>query len=144
MRTRSGNCIAWPSPVSILLFELAFLLVYRIAVIFHENMTAPFSMLDAVLFCGLLLMVPSVLASHQKKNTEAKLTESEQCFRTIVEEAPIMLWTAGADACCTFFNKPWLDFTGLSLREQTEQDWVARVHPGDRERSVNTYLSAFK
>jgi PAS domain S-box-containing protein len=62
----------------------------------------------------------------------------------MVEEAPIMLWTAGADTRCTFFNKRWLDFTGLSLREQTEQDWVAGVHPADRERSVNTYLSAFK
>jgi PAS domain S-box-containing protein len=55
-----------------------------------------------------------------------------------------MLWMSGTDARCTFFNKPWLDFTGLSAREQTEQDWVAGVHPEDRERCVNKYLSAFK
>jgi len=144
MRTRSRNRIAWPSPLSVLLFELAFLFAYRIAVALHPNGTAGFSMLDAVLLCGLLLMVPSAIAFRQDKNTGTQLTESEQCFRTIVEEAPIMLWTAGTDARCTFFNKPWLDFTGLSLQEQTEQDWVARVHPNDRERSVNTYLSAFK
>jgi PAS domain S-box-containing protein len=55
-----------------------------------------------------------------------------------------MLWMSGTDARCTFFNKPWLDFTGLSLKEQAEQDWVVRVHPEDRERCVNKYLSAFK
>jgi PAS domain S-box-containing protein len=58
--------------------------------------------------------------------------------------APVMLWVSGTDAHCTFFNKPWLDFTGLSLKEQAEQDWVGRVHPEDRERCVNKYLSAFK
>src|SRR5215510_4817746 len=55
-----------------------------------------------------------------------------------------MLWMSGTDARCVFFNKPWLDFTGLSLSEQLEQDWVARVRLEDRERCVNQYLVAFK
>jgi len=55
-----------------------------------------------------------------------------------------MLWMSGTDARCAFFNKPWLDYTELSQREQMEQDWVARIHPEDRERCVNQYLAAFK
>ena len=43
-----------------------------------------------------------------------------------------------------FFNKPWLDFIELSRKGQLEQDWVALVHPEDRERCVNRYLVAFK
>jgi PAS domain S-box-containing protein len=81
-----------------------------------------------------------------------KLRESEQHFRSLLDEAPamlldevpVMLWMSGTDARCAFFNKPWLDFTGLSQKEQLEQDWVARVHPEDRERCVNQYLVAFK
>ena len=73
-----------------------------------------------------------------------RLRESEERFRSLVDVAPVMLWMSGTDARCTFFNKPWLDFTGLSLKEQAEQDWVVRVHPEDRERCVNRYLSAFK
>ena len=61
-----------------------------------------------------------------------------------MDVAPVMLWMSGTDARCTFFNKPWLDFTALSLKEQAEQDWVVRVHPEDRERSVTKYLAAFK
>src|SRR5215831_16027255 len=75
---------------------------------------------------------------------DTKLRESEQHFRSLIDEAPVMLWMSGTDARCVFFNKPWLDFTGLSLSEQLEQDWVARVHPEDRERCVNQYLVAFK
>jgi PAS domain S-box-containing protein len=73
-----------------------------------------------------------------------KLKESEERFRSLAEAGPVMLWMSDARGRCTFFNKPWLDFTGLPLKEQTEQDWVAHIHPEDRERSVNTYLSAFK
>src|SRR6185436_11383617 len=56
----------------------------------------------------------------------------------------IMLWISGPDARCTYFNKPWLAFTGLSLTEHLSQDWVACIHPEDRERCVTKYLSAFK
>jgi len=79
-----------------------------------------------------------------KRKVDTKLIESEQHFRTLIDEAPVMLWVSSADGRCAFFNKPWLDFTGLSQKEQLEQDWVARVHPEDRERSVNQYLAAFK
>jgi PAS domain S-box-containing protein len=73
-----------------------------------------------------------------------KLKKNEELLRSLVDTAPVMLWMSDADARCTFFNKPWLDFTGLSLKEQTELDWVARIHPEDRERCVNKYLAAFK
>src|SRR5262245_11277495 len=75
---------------------------------------------------------------------DAKLRESKQHFRSLIDEAPVMLWMSGTDARCVFFNKPWLDFTGLSLSEQLEQDWVARVHPEARERCVTQYVVAFK
>jgi PAS domain S-box-containing protein len=70
--------------------------------------------------------------------------ESEMSFRSVVDVAPVMLWMSGTDARCAFFNKAWLDFTGLSLKQQMEHDWVLGVHREDRERCVNMYLSAFK
>ena len=102
---------------------------------------------DSLLSLQLSLLVASVpfmflsVITYQQRR---KLTESEERFRSLVDVAPVMLWISGSDARCTFFNKPWLSFTGLSLDEQTEQDWVARVHAEDRRRCANTYLSAFK
>jgi len=78
------------------------------------------------------------------QSTQTQLQENDQQFSTLIDVAPVMVWMSGADGRCTFFNKPWLEFTGLSLEEHTAQDWVARVHPEDRERSVDKYMSAFK
>ena len=94
----------------------------------------------SLFFVSVPLMFVSVLTYQQRR----KLRESEDRFRSLVDVAPVMLWMSGTDARCTFFNKPWLDFTGLSLKEQGEQDWVGLVHPEDRERCVNKYLSAVK
>jgi PAS domain S-box-containing protein len=95
-------------------------------------------------FSLFVISVPLMFVSVMIYQLGTKLKESEERFRTLVDVAPVMLWMAGADGRCTFFNKPWLDFTGLSLKEQVEQDWVLRVHPEDRERCVIRYLSAFK
>lgn len=84
-----------------------------------------------------LALAPLILLSR-------KLKESEKRFRSLADTAPVMLWMSDSGARCTFFNKPWLDFTGLSLKEQTELDWVAGIHPEDRERCVNKYLTAFR
>jgi len=91
-----------------------------------------------------LVLAPFILLPVITYKQRRQLRESEERFRSLVDVAPVMLWMSGTDARCTFFNKPWLDFTGLSLKEQAEQDWVVRVHPEDRERCVNKYLSAFK
>jgi len=104
----------------------------------HE--ASQLSMQLYLFFTSVPFMFMSVITYQQR----GKLRESEERFRSLVDVAPVMLWMSGTDARCTFFSKRWLDFTGLSLEDQEEQDWVVRVHPEDRERCVNKYLSAFK
>src|SRR5262245_8225590 len=58
MRQRNGSRIAWPSPVSILLFEFAFLITYRLDIASAQNGVVPFWFADAVLLCALLLSRP--------------------------------------------------------------------------------------
>ena len=105
---------------------------------------------DSLLSIQLFLFLASVpfmflsVIMFQQQKRDAKLRDREEHFRSLIDAAPVMLWMSGPDARCTFFNKPWLDFMGLSQQEQLEQDWVARVHPEDRERCVNQYLAAFK
>ena len=144
MRQRNGSRIGWPSPVSLLLFELAFLVAYRFGMASAQDGTAPVWFPDAFQLTLFFASVPFLFLTLITYQQRRKLRESEEYFRSLVDVAPVMLWMSGTDACCAFFNKQWLDFTGLSLKEQAEQDWVGRVHPEDRERCVNKYLSAFK
>jgi len=54
---------------------------------------------------------------------------SEARFRTMADGAPVLLWMAGRDALCTFFNQGWLTFTGRTSRPNTEPDGPAASTP---------------
>ena len=64
-------------------------------------------------------------------------------YQTIVEQAPIMIWRAGTDALCNYFNERWLAFSGRSMEEESGNGWANRVHPDDFNECLKIYLDAF-
>ena len=72
-----------------------------------------------------------------------ELGESESRFRNVADAAPVLLWMAGVDKLCTFFNKPWLEFTGRSIEQELGNGWAEGVHPDDLEKCLKVYTEAF-
>jgi PAS domain S-box-containing protein len=72
-----------------------------------------------------------------------QMTEAEQRFRAMADGSPVLLWMAGRDARCDFFNATWLAFSGRTLDEEFGFGWASGVHPEDLERCMNTYMAAF-
>src|SRR5215813_12895589 len=48
---------------------------------------------------------------EERVTGENELRESESRFQIVADAAPVLIWMSGVDKLCTFFNKPWLDFT---------------------------------
>ena len=79
----------------------------------------------------------------ERKQAMVTLHESEERFRLVANTAPVMIWMAGVDKLCTYFNHGWLQFTGRSFEQEQGNGWAEGVHSEDFERCWNTYAKAF-
>ena len=77
---------------------------------------------------------------HARIEVENALRESEERFRNIANATPVMIWLAGLDALCYWFNAGWLAFTGRTLAQESGNGWAEGVHPDDFQRCLDIYL----
>jgi PAS domain S-box-containing protein len=78
-----------------------------------------------------------------RQQAEAALRASEARFRTMAAAAPVLLWIAGEDMGCTYFNQRWLEFTGRTMEQELGYGWVDNVHPDDAGPCLDLYTTAF-
>jgi PAS domain S-box-containing protein len=76
-------------------------------------------------------------------HAERALQESEVRFRTMADAAPVLIWIAGVDKACTWFNQQWLKFTGRTMAQELGAGWTESVHADDLDRCLRTYHHAF-
>lgn len=80
----------------------------------------------------------------ERQQMEEALRESEARFRMQADTAPVLIWMSDPDKSVTYFNQPWLNFTGRTLEQELGFGWAENLHPDDTQRCVEAYTSAFE
>lgn len=90
---------------------------------------------------GVVLVFQDVTEAYRMRRA---LADSEQHFRDLANNGQALIWTAGLDKKCDYFNTVWLAFTGRTLAQELGDGWVEGVHPEDLERCFSTYATSFE
>ncbi|BCR04210.1 hypothetical protein DESUT3_12790 [Desulfuromonas versatilis] len=98
-------------------------------------------MLDvSVKFIGTAVVLEDV---SELKSAQTAISAARDFYLKLFEDFPALIWRAGKDARCNYFNRTWLDFTGRSLSQETGDGWTQGVHPEDLEGCLQTYQQSF-
>jgi PAS domain S-box-containing protein len=86
---------------------------------------------------------PRPIDGERRTTVATASLKDESLWRRVANSAPVLIWMAGPDKGCTYFNDRWLEFTGRTLKQELGDGWVEGVHPDDLKRCLNTYSRAF-
>ncbi|NWJ52221.1 MAG: PAS domain S-box protein [Bacteroidetes bacterium] len=79
----------------------------------------------------------------ERKIAEIELREREMQYHNLADSGLALIWTAGTDKLCNYFNEPWFKFTGRTLEQEIGNGWAEGVHPLDFDQCLQTYVTAF-
>ena len=66
-----------------------------------------------------------------------------QGWHVILDAIPQMVWSVAADGRSEYYNRQWLEFTGVKVGEQGGVSRLMLVHPADRERASAAWQRSF-
>jgi len=69
--------------------------------------------------------------------------ESEERFRQIASLVPLVIWTTDEKGDCNFLSSKWQQLTGKSMQEGLKRQWFNFIHPDDRDKIINSWMSSF-
>jgi PAS domain S-box-containing protein len=81
-------------------------------------------------------------AEEQLQFAENALQASQERFRTLASQSPIMIWQSDTSGAAVHANPSWCRFTGLSEEESLGNGWTSAVHPEDRNTVFHHWMQA--
>jgi PAS domain S-box-containing protein len=73
---------------------------------------------------------------------EAALRRSEEQFRNMADNAPVMVWVTDATGYCTYLSQSWYEFTGQTEATGLGFGWLDALHPEDYTLARDAFINA--
>ena len=80
----------------------------------------------------------------ERKLAEEALQVSQHLFQTLAQVSPVGIFRTNPDGYTTYVNPKYSELTGLSLEEAMDRGWLNAVHPDDKEKLKESWLSDYK
>ena len=77
-----------------------------------------------------------------QKAAEQEIRDAAERLRFMAESMPQKIFTAAAAGEVTYFNRQWMDFTGLSFEQIRGWGWTQFIHPDDVKENVRVWRAA--
>ncbi|MDZ4816916.1 MAG: PAS domain S-box protein [Verrucomicrobiota bacterium] len=83
--------------------------------------------------------------SERKQLEKAQeAAKADRLFREVADHAPVLIWVSDANGPLYYFNKCWCEFTGRTLEEIADNQWLADLHPDDQKHTYTNYVASFE
>jgi len=79
--------------------------------------------------------------ARERRRRQDDLAMRETYFRSLIDVAPVMLWTTDPTGYCTYLNQGWSDFTGRPTELDQGIGWTENIHPDEREAVKASFLT---
>jgi len=87
--------------------------------------------------------IAAITDISERRKMEEAVRESETRFRSMTNNAPMLVWISGTDKFSNYFNQTWLDFTGRTMEQEVGNGWMEGIHDEDFERCLEVFSTAF-
>ena len=84
------------------------------------------------------------IALHDREEALRDAEKARERFRFMAESMPQKIFTATPAGDVDYFNRQWMEFTGLSFDEIKNWGWTQFVHPDDLEENLRTWRHALE
>jgi len=102
-----------------------------------DYMVKPFSARELLARVGAHLGMARI-----RREAGAAIRESEERFRVMADNAPVMIWVTDAAGRCTYLNRRWYEFTGQTPEAGLGFGWLDATHPDDRPEAERVFFDA--
>ncbi len=86
-----------------------------------------------------ILQIPQDVTTQHRAalaaaEAQQQLAAEQERTQFILNNLPVLIWTATPDGQRDYFNPRWLAFTGKELAAEVGEQWLDDLHPDDRAR----------